>query len=179
MVLSLDPSFPPLAPAWTSHRPPSPAPILFSGLLTTLGVACVSPALSWALPSLLGPAPYPGGPLASTWGEPSLLPLGSESGSPARVGMGVPGLCRIRLEGCPFLGGLLGASEGRAGIRVPGRQRGALRALPLAAASVPRGAVLAERPAGRPGSRAMGRERVRRDVGGGAGGTGMNAQSPL
>lgn len=47
------------------------------------------------------------------------------------------------------------------------------------AASVPRGAVLAERPAGRPGSRAMGRERVRRDVGGGAGGTGMNAQSPL
>lgn len=52
----------------------------------------------------------------------------------------------------PLLGGRLGASEGRAGIRMPGRQRGALRALPAAAAWVPRGAVLAERPAGTRGA---------------------------
>lgn len=79
----------------------------------------------------------------------------------------------------PLPEGCLGASEGRAGICVPGRQHGALLALPAAAALVPRGSVLAERPAWRPGPAAPGREWERWDEGGGADGTGMNAQSPL
>lgn len=145
-------------------RHPTPPPMIpFPGLLTSLQSCPRQPpsALGFTLPpgpcSL--PCPRP------RWSPP--FPFFAISGKRGELSSPEWGCAYAGLRVAPSGEAVWeGAKEGRAS--VPGRQRGALRALPRV-----RGCGACRASCRRSGPS------ERRDEGGGADGTGMNAQSPL